>query len=854
MRPHFGLLVVLAGLTSFADVGTRSFGLQAASGLQDRPALTTWNGVTWAAWLDTSDARYFETTRVLVSRLSANGAPVDQPGVALPFRASSALPPRLAVCGGQLWAMWESEGLNISLAPLTAGPSGVAVGAVTRFPSPSITGLSLAEGPTDCLAAWSSVSSVSGVRLPLSANAAPVVVTQAFMADLQVAHDGTRYVGIGTTSTALFGFFIDPATLQAGAVQTWATFNGSSEAARETTLAAANGTVLVGWNTSNFQQRLLWVDASGAPIAGPATIDAGVATVTWPSLVARDGGFSLLTSGQTASTRLLTLTGLSSDGGITAVPVSLPLPLAYFPQISAVALGRRGDDLVALSAFGHSSPEPLDIHAHVIGAGPVAPVVVSSSSAAQRGPFVASLGDEVLAGFTEARRPGVPDTQVQYVDLPYIARLAPSGVLRSLDPQLVAVPPATIDGSSSVVGVVATGTGWRVAWADIVRNDLWSVSVDGASGALGTPVRHFTNVKRGALAVAGTSTLVVGASTSVATAQRLDAQGAPVGSAIMLPTAFRGVAIELSVAAGAGGWLVGGINFLGSSATLVLQWIDTSGALGPSVTRTVGLPREADRGPPALAWNGSEWLVAVQNGGCSIALERFSAGLVSVDSTTLMAGCPRTVAVAPSFDGGWFIAHSEVESPGSMLHLRTFSTTLTLLDDEVIALGRDVRWPALTRIEPDTLGVAYVKLVDEAPFGTWRVRLQHWPDSRLPDAGVVDAGVVDAGVVDAGVVDAGVVDAGVVDAGVVDAGVVDAGVVDAGVVDAGVVDAGVVDAGVVDADAGVVDAGSPGGVDAGSEPPKTPSGCGCTSGGEATLLALGALALRRRRASGSSPR
>jgi hypothetical protein len=585
-------------------------------------------------------------------------------------------------------------------------------------------------------------------------------------------------------------------------------------------------------------------------------------------LVARDGGFTLLAAGTTSSTRLLTVTGLGLDGGVTAAPVSLALPPAYFPQLGAVSLGRRGGELVALSAYGSSAPEPLDLHAHVLGAGTPAPVVVSTSSAAQRGPFVSALGDEVVVGFTEARRPAVPDTVVQYVDQPWVARLAPSGALRSLDPQPVAVPPATTDGSSSVVGVTATASGWRVAWVDVVRNELWSVSLNGSTGALGTPVRHFTNVKAGALAALGTEVLVVGAGSSAATAQRLDAQGAPVGSAIALPMAFRQVGLQLSVAAGQGGWLVGGTSFISGSSTVTLQWVDAAGTLGPSLTRTLGTPLDVDRAPPLLAWNGTEWLVAVRESRCTVALERLSASLTSIGATPLYvaATCPRSLAVTPSFDGGWFIAHSEVDTGSAQLHLSTFSTTLMQLDDEVIASGRDLRSPALTRIAPATLGVAYVKLIDEAPFGVWRVRLQHWPqspapmpDAGTPDAGLVmDAGVTDAGVADAGVTDAGVTDAGVADAGVSDAGVTDAGVTDAGVTDAGVTDAGIADAGVTDAgvtDAGVTDAGSAvtadaGASDAGTEPPTKPSGCGCSSlSGEVVLFALGAMARRVRRRS-----
>ena len=123
MRFFCCLVLALGAHTGFADVGTRSVGLQSASGLQDKPAVATWNGVTWAAWLDTSDSRYFDTTRVVISRLAPNGTPLDQPGVALPLRASSALPPHLGVCGGQLWAMWPSDGLTIEV-HLSIGSSG----------------------------------------------------------------------------------------------------------------------------------------------------------------------------------------------------------------------------------------------------------------------------------------------------------------------------------------------------------------------------------------------------------------------------------------------------------------------------------------------------------------------------------------------------------------------------------------------------------------------------------------------------------------------------------------------------------------------------------------------------------
>ena len=77
-----------------------------------------------------------------------------------------------------------------------------------------------------------------------------------------------------------------------------------------------------------------------------------------------------------------------------------------------------------------------------------------------------------------------------------------------------------------------------------------------------------------------------------------------------------------------------------------------------------------------------------------------------------------------------------------------------------------------------------------------------------------------------------------------DAGVVDAGVMDAGVADAGVADAGVADAGGPDAGSSV-DAGLQPAIDAGSDPSRPSTGCGCsTSGDPLGLLALG-LALAR---------
>lgn len=608
---------------------------------------------------------------------TANG--MDAP-VLGPVR--QALSSRAAFDGENFLVVWDDDrgavrsvsAARVSRSGVLLDPEDIALPAYDRYrQSPTV-----AFGGTDYLIVWqeaiSSINRIRGLRVGKDGRVigAPFSVSaDSPISDCQrpaVAFDGTNYLVawhyFPSSYDQLYGARVSPlgVVLDKPAVSLVATQASSIYALDPPGLAFGGGNYLVGWSeggkilTSRFSPALVRLDSAGVEVAtgtdsyGPALAWDG--TQFWAAFSAQGTGSS------TAMVRRVSAAG---------VPLGQTETLATDASDNYLTPAVAGDGNGGLAIFGRGPRVDTDLAASLLDS--------ASGTVSTTQSLVATVDSQWDPALT--RGDATTPFLVSWLD----TRHGGSAVYGSrLDASRL-----TMDGTGVLLSfalnkenepaVAASAAGFLVAWIDSRDGgyNVYAADLDGTGAPLHAAARAVTpgSLRHGEVAVASDGTKYFAAWDesdilgNYSTLGRIiGADGTPETAPVVISPGS--TLFDPVIAFGGGNYFVIGSHYVASAWPLSGARVSASGALLDQVP----LPLAADAFLPAMASDGTDFLIVWRSGSAALGLRVDSNGVAKDSSPFTISPAGANVGSYPkvAFGGGsYFVVWTD---PSSLTTIR----------------------------------------------------------------------------------------------------------------------------------------------------------------------------------------